>query len=293
MKKSLIVYTYLSILTALITIILKLIAYFFTQSVGLLSDAVESLVNLMAAIIAFLAIRLAEKPADKKHPYGHSKAEYFSSIAEGIFIFLASLAIIFSALERLFHPRPLEQISIGLLVSSTATLINFLVGKKLISVGKKYQSITLEADGHHLLTDVWTSVGVILAVFLVDKTKILILDPLVAILVALNILLTGANLIRRSLSGFMDEAIDKKDLEKIKKIFEKYQKKGLIFHEIKSRRSGQKKFLSFHALFPKSYTIKKAHDLVYKIEKEIKNDVLNIQIESHLEPKDDRKAFES
>ena len=202
------------------------------------------------------------------------------------------MIIIFSALNRLFNPKPLEKISIGLLISSSAALINFLVGKKLIDVGKKYQSITLEADGHHLLTDVWTSFGVILAVFLVDKTKILVLDPLVAIFIALNILLTGTNLIRRSLSGFMDEAIGKKDLEKIDKVFKKYEKKGLIFHEIKSRQAGQKKFLSFHALFPKSYSIKKAHDLVDKIEKEIKKDILNLQIDSHLEPKDDKKAFE-
>jgi len=293
MSTSLITYTYLSIFTALTTIFLKIIAYFLTNSVGLLSDAVESLVNLAAALIAFLALKIAQKPADKDHPYGHTKAEYFSSIAEGIFIFFASLAIIFSAFNRLFHPKPLEKISLGLLFSTTATFINFFVGQVLIKVGKKNQSITLEADGHHLMTDVWTSIGVILAVFLVDKTKILILDPLVAIFVAFNILLTGASLIRRSLSGFMDEAIDKKDLEKIEDIFEKYQKKGLVFHEIKSRCSGQKKFLSFHALFPNDFTIKKAHDLIYKIEKEIKKAVFNIQIESHLEPKDDRKSFES
>lgn len=289
----LIPYTYLSIFTALITISLKLIAYFLTNSVGLLSDAIESLVNLVAALIAFLALKIAQKPADKDHPYGHTKAEYFSSIAEGVFIFIASLVIIFSALDRFFHPKPLEKISIGLLVSLLATLLNFFVGRKLIHVGKKYHSITLEADGYHLLTDVWTSVGVILAVFLVDKTKILILDPLVAIFVAINILLTGTNLIRRSLSGFMDEAIEKKDLEKIQKVFKKYQKKGLIFHQIKSRQSGQKKFLSFHALFPNHYSIKKAHDLVDKIEREIKKVVSNLQIESHLEPKDDKKAFES
>lgn len=235
MSTSLISYTYLSIFTALITILLKIIAFFLTKSVGLLSDTVESLVNLAAALIAFLALKIAQKPADKNHPYGHTKAEYFSSIAEGIFIFIASLTIIFSAFNRLFHPKPLEKISLGLLVSTIAAFINFFVGQVLIKVGKKNQSITLEADGQHLMTDVWTSIGVILAVFLVDKTKILILDPLVAIFVALNILLTGTSLIHRSLSGFMDEAIDKKDLEKIDGIFEKYEKKGLVFHEIKSR----------------------------------------------------------
>jgi cation diffusion facilitator family transporter len=289
----LIKYTYLSIFAALITIFLKLIAYFITNSVGLLSDAVESLVNFASALIAFFALKIAQKPADKNHPYGHTKAEYFSSIAEGIFIFFASLAIIFSAFNRLFYPKPLEKISLGLLVSIMAAVINFFVGQILIKVGKKNQSITLEADGQHLMTDVWTSVGVIFSVFLVDKTKILILDPLVAIFVALNILFTGTSLIRRSLSGFMDETIDKKDLEKIEGIFEKYEKKGLVFHEIKSRKAGQKKFLSFHALFPNDFTIKKAHDLIYKIEKEIKEAVFNIQIESHLEPKDDKKSFES
>lgn len=189
-------------------------------------------------MIAFFNLKIAQKPADKNHPYRHSKVEYFSSVSEGIFIFIASFVIIFSALDRFFNPKPLEQISIGILFSSITILFNFLVCKKLIHVGKKYNSITLESDGHHLLTDVWSSFGLILAVFLVDKTKILVLDPLIAIFIALNILLTGVSLIRRSSSGFMDEAIDKKDLEKINEVFEKYQKKGLAFHEIKTRQSG-------------------------------------------------------
>lgn len=292
MKKSLTKYTYLSIFASLIVISLKIFAYLLTKSVGFLSDAIESLVNLLSAFFAYLMLKLAEKPEDENHPYGHSKAEYFSSIFEGILIFIASFSIIHSAIYRLIKPKLLENIKNGLFISILATLINFLVGKKLILTGKKNRSITLEADGHHLLTDVYTSIGVITAVFLVKITGFIIIDPLVAIIVSLNILKTGVSLIKRSISGFLDEALEKKDIEKIKKIFKKYEKNGLKFHSLKSRQSAQKKFLNFHILFPNNWSIKKSHDLVYKIEKEIKKELGQIIIESHLEPLNDKKSFE-
>lgn len=292
MKKSLIKYTYLSIFASIIVISLKIFAYFLTKSVGFLSDAIESLVNLLSAFFAYLMLKLAEKPEDENHPYGHSKAEYFSSIFEGILIFIASFSIIFSAIQRLINPQQLENIISGLFISILATLINFLVGRKLILAGKKNRSITLEADGHHLLTDVYTSVGVIFAVFLVKITGFITIDPLVAIIVGLNILKTAVSLIKRSISGFLDEALEKKDIEKIKKIFKKYEKNRLKFHSLKSRQSAQKKFLNFHILFPNSWSIKKSHDLVYKIEKEIKKELGEIIIESHLEPLNDKKSFE-
>ncbi|MGB9883579.1 MAG: cation diffusion facilitator family transporter [Microgenomates group bacterium] len=292
-KKSLLKYTYLSIFASLVVISLKILAFFLTKSVGFLSDAIESLVNVICAFTAYLMLKLAEKPADKTHPYGHTKAEYFSSLFEAVMIFVASLSIIFSAIQRIIHPQLLEKVSIGLFVSFLATAINFLTAKILISVGKKNQSITLEADGHHLMTDVLTSVGVIVAVFLINQTGFLILDPLVAIFVALNILLTATSLIKRSVSGFLDEALDEKDLNEIKNIFAKYEKKGIKFHSIKSRQSAQKKFLSFHILFPNHWSIKKAHDLADKIEKQIKKNLENAEIESHLEPINDKKSFEN
>ncbi len=285
-------YTFLSIATALATILIKLIAYFFTHSIGLLSDAIESVVNLVAAVFAFLMIKLAEKPEDKNHPFGHSKAEYFSSLLEGGLIFAAAITIIITAIQRLFSPVPLEKISLGLLFSSVASLINLIVGLKLIQTGKKYHSITLEADGHHLLTDVYTSLGVILAVFFVGLTNILILDPLIAIFVALNILWTGFSLIKKSVLGLIDTAIDKNEIKKIEQILKKHQKKGFAFHKIQTRQSGQKKFISFHLLFPNQWSIKKAHDLAEKIEQEIKTKISNAVVQTHLEPIDDLKSFQ-
>lgn len=292
MKKSLIKYTYLSIITSLIVIFLKISAYFLTKSIGFLSDAIESLVNLLSAFFAYLMLKLAEKPEDKNHPYGHSKAEYFSSIFEGVLIFIASFSIIFSAIERLINPQQIENVAIGLVISISGALINFLAGRKLISAGRKNRSITLEADGQHLLTDAYTSFGVVLVVFLVKITGFIHLDPLAAIIIGLNILKTAVSLIKRSISGFLDEAFEKKEIEKIKEIFKKYEKKGVKFHSLKSRQSAQKKFLSFHILFPNNWSIKKSHDLVYKIEKEIKKELGEIVIESHLEPLHDKKSFE-
>lgn len=291
-NQSLIKYTYLSIFASLAVILLKITAYLITQSIGFLSDAMESLVNLTSAIIAYLMIKLSEKPADKNHPYGHTKAEYFSSLFEASMIFLAAFLIIITSIKRIISPVVLKQISLGIFVSLLATAVNFFAASKLISVGKKYRSITLEADGYHLLTDVYTSMGVILAVFLVKITNLLIIDPLIAIAVALNILITALNLIKRSISGFLDEAFEKKDLEIINNVFKKYQIKGLKFHSIKSRQSGHKKFLSFHVLFPNRWSIKKSHDLVYQVEKEIKDYFPQIEIESHLEPLKDKKSFE-
>jgi cation diffusion facilitator family transporter len=282
-------FTKLSIFASLATISLKFFAYFLTGSVGLLSDGIESFVNLVAASFAFFSLKIAQKPADKNHPFGHSKAEYFSSALEGGLIFIAALVIIVSAINRLIHPQPLEKISLGIILSSAASLINLFVGLKLINIGKKYHSITLEADGHHLLTDVWTSVGVILAIFIVALTNWQVLDPLIAIFVALNILLTGASLIKRSALGFMDTAIADEELNAINKILKKYERKKITFHRLRTRLAGQKRFISFHLLFPDSWSIKKSHDMATKIEKEIKQKIANALVDTHLEPISDLK----
>jgi cation diffusion facilitator family transporter len=282
-------FTKLSIFASLATISLKFFAYFLTGSVGLLSDGIESFVNLVAASFAFFSLKIAQKPADKNHPFGHSKAEYFSSALEGGLIFIAALVIIVSAINRLIHPQPLEKISLGIILSSSASLINLFVGLKLISVGKKYHSITLEADGNHLLTDVWTSAGVILAIFIVALTNWQVLDPLIAIFVALNILLTGTSLIKRSALGFMDTAISDEELNEINQILKKYEREKITFHQLRTRLAGQKRFISFHLLFPDSWSIKKSHDIATKIEKEIKKKITNALVDTHLEPISDLK----
>jgi cation diffusion facilitator family transporter len=279
----------LSIFASLATISLKFFAYFLTGSVGLFSDAIESFVNLVAAGFAFFSLKIAQKPADKDHPFGHSKAEYFSSALEGGLIFIAALVIIVSAINRLIHPQPLEKISLGIILSSAASIINLVVGLKLINVGKKYHSITLEADGHHLLTDVWTSAGVILAIFIVALTNWQFLDPLIAIFVALNILLTGTSLIKRSVLGFMDTAITNEELNEINQTLKKYEREKITFHQLRTRLAGQKRFIYFHLLFPDSWSIKKAHDLATKIEKEIKEKIPNASVDTHLEPISDLK----
>jgi cation diffusion facilitator family transporter len=279
----------LSIFASLATISLKFFAYFLTGSVGLFSDAIESFVNLVAAGFAFFSLKIAQKPADKDHPFGHSKAEYFSSALEGGLIFIAALVIIVSAINRLIHPQPLEKISLGIILSSAASIINLAVGLKLINVGKKYHSITLEADGHHLLTDVWTSAGVILAIFIVALTNWQVLDPLIAIFVALNILITGASLIKRSALGFMDTAIADEELNEINLILKKYEREKITFHHLRTRLAGQKRFISFHLLFPDSWSIKRTHDLATKIEKEIKQIIPNALVDTHLEPISDLK----
>ncbi|MCS7093184.1 MAG: cation diffusion facilitator family transporter [Patescibacteria group bacterium] len=292
MKKSLVVYTYLSIIASILVITLKFSAFLISQSVGLLSDAIESFINLSGSLFAFFMLKLAEKPPDQKHPYGHSKAEYFSSLFEGILILSASAVIFVSALERIINPKPLENVFFGLSISLVSLLINLYVGRTLVSAGKKYQSISLEADGKHLLTDVYSSVSVIVGVILVEITKILILDPLMAILIGANILTTSLNLMKRSISGFLDESLEKRELIVIEEILKKYEKFGINFHSLRSRQSAQKKFLNFHILFPNHWSVKKAHDLVYKIENEIKKKIANIEIESHLEPISDKKSFD-
>lgn len=290
-KTSLTKFAWLSIFTAIVTIILKSIAYFLTGSVGLLSDAVESLVNLAAGIIALFMLKIAETPPDADHSYGHSKAEYFASIMEGIFIFIAAIAIIASAIERIIHPKLIEQAYLGLGISIAASIANYITAQKLLKIGKKHHSITLEADGHHLMTDVITTAGVIMAVFFVAITGFQILDPIVAILVAINIIFTGSSLIKRSILGLLDTSISREQLEIINNIFKKYERKGLKFHGLRTRQSAQRKFVEFHVLSPGIWTVKKGHDLLEDIEKDIRDLIKNVTITTHLEPVEDPRSL--
>jgi cation diffusion facilitator family transporter len=280
-------YVWLSIAAAVATIGLKGVAWALTGSVGLLSDALESFVNLAGALMALWMMWLAEQPADANHAWGHGKAEYFSSAFEGFLIFLAAVSIAVSAVLRLMNPKELEAVAVGLGVSVAASVINFAVARVLLSVGKKHHSVILEADAHHLMTDVWTSVGVIVGVGLVVVTGWLWLDPVLALLVAANILFTGFKLMKRSASGLMDGALPKDMVAKVEALLESYRKQGFGFHALRTRQAGSRAFVTVHVLVPGSWTVKQGHDLAERLEVEMLALLPNGHVMTHLEPLED------
>ena len=280
-------YAWLSIAAALSTILLKGWAWWLTGSVGMLSDALESFVNLAGAMMALAMLSLAAMPADDNHAYGHGKAEYFSSAFEGFLILIAAVSIGYAAFERLLNPQPLEAVGIGLAVSVAASIINLLTSRILMDVGRKYKSITLEADAHHLLTDVWTSVGVIAGVGLVWVTGWLWLDPVIAILVAINIVWTGWQLLQRSAAGLMDVSIPEAELKAINNVLDSYRQQGLDFHALRTRQAGTRAFISLHVLVPGEWTVQQGHDWSERIEADIRQAVTHAHITTHLEPKED------
>lgn len=280
-------YAWLSIAAALATILLKGWAWWITGSVGMLSDALESFVNLAGALMALAMLTLAAMPADDNHVHGHGKAEYFSSAFEGFLIIIAAVAISYAAINRLLNPQPLEAVGIGLAVSVVASIINLATSRVLMEVGKKYKSITLEADAHHLLTDVWTSAGVIVGVGLVWLTGWLWLDPVIALLVAVNILWTGWQLLHRSATGLMDVSIPEEDLRAIESVLDSYRRQGLDFHALRTRQAGARAFITLHVLMPGKWTIQLGHDWSERIEADIRQAVAYAHITTHLEPKED------
>jgi len=280
-------YAWLSIAAALATILLKGWAWWITGSVGLLSDALESFVNLAGAMMALAMLSLAAMPADKNHAHGHGKAEYFSSAFEGFLILIAAIGIGYAAIERLLNPQPLEAVGIGLAVSVVASIINLATSRILMGVGRKYKSITLEADAHHLLTDVWTSAGVIAGVGLVWLTGWFWLDPVIALLVAFNIVWTGWQLLQRSAAGLMDISIPEEELKAIETILDRYRRQGLEFHALRTRQAGARAFITVHLLVPGAWTIKQGHDWSERIEADIRRAVTHAHITTHLEPMED------
>ena len=280
-------WAYLSIAAALATILLKGAAWWLTGSVGLLSDALESFVNLAGALMALAMLSLAEAPADDTHAHGHGKAEYFSSAFEGFLILVAAVSIGYAAIERLLNPQAIESVGIGLAVSLAASLINFATGRVLMKVGRQHRSITLEADAHHLLTDVWTSAGVILGVGLVWLTGWLWLDPVIALLVAANIIWTGWQLLHRSASGFMDEAIPEEQVRAVESVLEGYRRHGLDFHALRTRQAGRRAFITLHVLVPGAWTVQQGHDWLERIEADIRHAVPHAHVTTHLEPAED------
>lgn len=284
-------FAWLSIAAAIITISIKTIAWRMTGSVGLLSDAIESVVNLAAAIMALIALTVAEQPPDDDHEFGHNKAEYFSSGIEGALIVMAAILIIWTAIPRLFSPEPLEQVYLGAVVSVAASIVNLGVALVLRRAGKRHRSVVLEADAQHLLADVWTSVGVILAVVLVAFTGWYQFDPIIALIVAANIIWTGVRLMRRSAAGLMDATLDADELRQIERVLDHYRAQGIEFHALRTRKAGTRGFVTMHVLAPGGWTIKRGHDLVEGIEARLRHAVPGANIMTHLEPLNDPAAM--
>jgi cation diffusion facilitator family transporter len=292
-RASLTRFAWLSIAAAVATIVLKTSAYFLTSSVGLLSDAIESLVNLAGAIMALVMLTIAARPADDIHVYGHSKAEYFASVTEGLLILAAAIGIISAAGNRLLHPRELEQLGLGLVVSIMASVVNFIVSRILLREGKNRRSITLEADAHHLMTDVWTSAGVIGGVAIAGFTGWRVLDPLVAIVVALNIVWTGVQLVNRSVAGLMDAALPEREQKLIQDVMEKYREKGVNFHALRTRQAAARQFVSVHILVPGEWTVHDAHHVAEDFESDIRAALGSVvTVLTHLEPVEDELSME-
>ena len=284
-------YAWLSIAAAVTTITLKSLAYALTGSVGLLSDAIESIVNLVGAIMALTMLTVAARPEDEDHAYGHTKAEYFSSGVEGTLILLAAASIAVASASRLWTPRPLEQIGVGLAVSVVASVVNLVVALVLLRVGRTYRSITLEADAQHLLTDVWTSAGVVVGVLAVAATGWLRLDPIVALAVAANIVRTGFGIVRRSVLGLMDTALPADELAAVKAALASHLKDGVQYHALRTRQSGARRFVSFHVLVPGGWTVHQGHELLEDVEARIRATVPNVNVFTHLESLDDPRSW--
>ena len=285
-------FAWLSIAAAIATIALKALAYLLTGSVGLLSDALESFVNLAGALMAFSMLSLAARPADANHAYGHGKAEYFSSGVEGGLILIAAASIAVAAVDRLFNPRPLEQLGIGLGVSVVASAINLGVGVVLMRAARQYESITLEANAHHLMTDVWTSAGVLVGVGAVALTGWLWLDPVVALAVAVNIVWTGVRIVRSSILGLMDTALPEAEQARIVDILEGYVSDEVQYHALRTRRAGPRRFVSVHVLVPGEWTVDRGHELLERIEAELRGALPMMSVLTHLEPLGDPAAWD-
>jgi cation diffusion facilitator family transporter len=291
-RRGLLRFAILSVLAALVTIGLKAGAYLLTGSVGLLSDALESFVNLIAALVALLALSVAARPADDEHAYGHTKAEYFSSGFEGALIVIAAATIVVAAVGRLIAPRPIEAPGLGLTITGIASVINLVVALVLQRAGRRHESITLEADGQHLMADVWTSLGVIIGVGAAALTGWLWLDAMVAIAVAINVLRSGVRLLRRSMLGLLDTSLPDETLATITSILESHGKAGVRYHALRTRQAGARRFISCHILVPGHWTVQRGHDLLEQIEERIREAVPRSVVDTHLEPIEDPVSWE-
>jgi cation diffusion facilitator family transporter len=291
MRSSLTRFAWLSIAAAILTIALKAVAYLLTGSVGLLSDVLESFVNLAGALMALAMLTLAARPADEDHAFGHSKAEYFSSGVEGTLILIAAVAIGVAAIQRLIAPKPIEQIGLGLAVSIVAALVNLFVALVLSRASKQYHSITLEANAQHLMTDVWTSAGVLVGVGAVALTGWQRLDPIVALIVAGNIVWSGVRMVRKSALGLMDTALPAVDQNAIQRVLERHSQTDVQVHALRTRQAGTRRIVSFHVIVPGIWTVQRGHQLLERIEADLRGVLSNVTVFTHLESLDDPASW--
>lgn len=281
----------IAIAVSLVTISMKTGAWLVTGSVGLLSDAIESVVNLVAALVGLVVILWSTRPPDEDHAYGHEKADYVSAGFEGALILLAAFTIAYAAIDRLLNPAGLTEVGIGLAISVVAALVNLGAATLLVRAGREEKSLTLEADGRHLMTDVWTTVGVVLGVALVWATGFEHLDPVIALLVAANIVRTGSSLVRDSMSGLMDKALPEDDLAAVQDVLDRYSGETVEFHALRTRKSGRRSFISVHVLVPGEWTVQAGHDFAEKVEDDLRRAVGQATIFTHLEPVEDPLSF--
>lgn len=290
-RKRLITIISVAIAVSLLTISMKTVAWLLTGSVGLLSDALESVVNLVAALVGLVVILWSTRPPDEDHTYGHEKADYVSAGFEGAMILLAALTIAYAAIDRLIHPAGLTEVGIGLTISVVASLVNLGAATLLMRTGKQEQSLTLEADGRHLMTDVWTTAGVIVGVALVWLTGWEKLDPIIALVVAANIVRTGSSLVRDSMSGLMDKALPADELAAVNSVLGRYSDDNVEFHALRTRKSGRRSFISVHVLVPGEWTVQAGHDFAEKVEQNLREAVGPATVFTHLEPVEDPLSF--
>jgi cation diffusion facilitator family transporter len=284
-------FAWLSIAAAIVTMALKGAAYLMTGSVGLLSDALESLVNLAGALMALAMLTVAARPPDEDHAYGHGKAEYFSAGVEGTLILIAAASIAVAAVERLIHPRPLEQVGLGLAVSVVASLVNLGVALVLLKAAREHRSATLQANAHHLLTDVWTSAGVLVGVGAVALSGWHRLDPIVALVVAANIVFAGGRIVLNSVAGLMDAALPAKEIAVVRELLDGYASDGIEYHALRTRQAGARRFVSVHVLVPPEWSVQQGHELLERIEADVRRALPPVSVFTHLEPLGDPAAM--
>lgn len=285
-------YAWLSALAAVVTLGLKLTAWAITGSVGMLSDALETVVNLAGAVLAIAMLQVAARPADEEHPYGHGKAEYFSGGVEGALILFSAIGISIAAVQRLIAPRELQQVPLGLAVAAIAAAINLVVATVLVRAGRRHGSLTLEAGGQHLYSDVWTSLGVFAGVGIVMGTGLRWLDPLVALAVSANILRTGWGIVRRAITGLMDASLGKDDLAALERALAPHILAPVQVHALRSRQSGTRRFVSMHVLVPGDWSVHRGHQLLERIEADIRAAIPNVTVLTHLESLDDPASWD-
>jgi cation diffusion facilitator family transporter len=287
-------FAWLSIAAALVTMGLKAVAWWRTGSVGLFADAVESLVNLSAGVLALIVLRIAERPPDEDHLYGHEKAEYFSSGAEGMLIVVAAGSIAVSAVRRPLEPRAVEELGLGLGLLAAAAAVNLAAALALLAAGRRHRSITLSAGGHHLLTDVWTSAGVLVGLLAVAATGWRALDPLIALAVAVHIAWTGLSLVGVSVGGLMDRALPEPDVERVRGVLDAAvagEEGEVRYHALRTRQAGARSFVSFHVQVPGEWSVQRGHDLLEAVEEEIRRRLPAATVFTHLEPVEDPRSY--